>query len=315
MRKTIIVDNRIPYIEGVLEPFFNVVYLEGGAMNSISMKEVSALVVRTRTVCDKELLCGTSIEAVFTATSGTDHIDKEYCKEADIKLYDARGSNAQAVAQWVWAAINEFQQEGLLTEDFTLGIVGVGAVGTKVLEEAQRRNIKTLLCDPPRCEAEGGDFVSLSEVVRSCDAITLHTPLDGTTYGMISTDILAQFRSGGVMFNASRGEVLLNEVIVGDSTHHFAVDVWEGEPNISLPALQRVKLATPHIAGYSSRGKALASTMTIRNIAHHFAIDELRKWDCASEMPIEKPEEFDITAYDSALRASTDNFEALRTVR
>ncbi len=317
MLKSIVIDSKIPYIKGVLEPYFEVTYLDGDRITAAQLHRSSAVVVRTRTCCNEALLGGSRVEAVFTATSGTDHIDKAYCHSANITLGDAHGSNARAVAQWVWAALSHFVGAGTLPGGFTLGIVGVGAAGGEVLRVASQLGIRTILCDPPRQKTKDDslEFVALEYLLQNCDAVTLHTPLDMTTRAMINPQNLSRLRSGGVVLNASRGEVLENSTIIADESHHFAIDVWEGEPQISLAALHRATIATPHIAGYSERGKALATTMVVRQVAQYFDIHELMGWDCTAGMGEERFEDFDIMSYDEALRRTPEEFEALRTVR
>ncbi len=307
----VVVDSAIPFIEGVLEPYFEVSYVAGSRICHQAIKDAVALVVRTRTLCNKELLEGTAVRAIFTATIGLDHIDQEYCTENGIKVYSAQGCNARAVAQWVFSAIKALRGD----MNFTLGIVGVGNVGGEVLGIARSLGVKTILCDPPRMARGESGFSSLEEVLRISDIVTLHTPLDRTTRGMVDGEFLAKMKHGAVLLNSSRGEVVVEGAVLEDSVHSFVFDVWSGEPDISLDLLGRTTFATPHIAGYSARGKARGTTFTVQSIGREFGVEALEGWDCSVHYPLEDPFGFDIVGVDSALRADPGGFELLRVVR
>ena len=93
----VVVDAAIPYITGVLEPYSEVVYLPSKDITSNVVRSADALIIRTRTKCDKELLDGSTVKFIATATIGTDHIDSTYCTEHNIKVCSAPGCNARGV--------------------------------------------------------------------------------------------------------------------------------------------------------------------------------------------------------------------------
>ena len=265
----VIIDSAIPFIFGVLEPFAEVVYAQGDAFTPQMVADADALIIRTRTRCNSELLAGSKF--IATATIGFDHIDTEFCNAHGITVARAAGCNARGVLQWVAAVLVDIcRREGCEPADRTLGIVGVGNVGSLVKEYAERWGFKLLCCDPPRKEREGlSDFISLQELIPQVDILTLHTPLDSITRGMITPSVLAPLRYGATVINASRGEVAQTEALLRDEMS-CAIDVWEHEPNIDARLLSKAFVTTPHIAGYSLQGKANATAMVIAALARHF---------------------------------------------
>lgn len=268
----VIIDSAIPFVRGVLEPWAEVVYCSGSAITREVVRDADALVIRTRTRCDRDLLEGSHVQFIATATIGRDHIDEAYCTMSGITVVSAAGCNARGVLQWVAAALKHLLKvDGCAPKDRTLGVVGVGNVGSLVVEYARYWGFNVLMCDPPRKEREGGDFVSIEEVACRCDIITLHTPLDDSTHHLISGKLLDMMRPDAVIINASRGAVV-DGATVAKSSHRYMFDVWEGEPNLDTLSLERAMLATPHIAGYSLQGKANASAMAVNALAEYFKL-------------------------------------------
>ena len=319
----VIIDSAIPYIRGVVEPYAEVVYCKGAEIDSSVVSDADALVVRTRTECGRELLEGSKVQFIATATIGRDHIDQEYCNEAGIAVASAAGCNARGVLQWVAAALKHIvESEGKRPEELTLGVVGVGNVGSLVVEYAHHWGFKVLMCDPPRHEREGGAFYPIEHIVREADIITLHTPLDASTHHLINSKRLAIMKPNAVIINASRGAVVDNRA-VRESGHSYVFDVWEGEPCLDRNILQHAMLATPHIAGYSQQGKANATTMSINALAHHFDLP-LKEWRTEDVTPttprligwedmcatIDKY--CDIVAETEMLKHAPEAFESLR---
>ena len=319
----VIIDSAIPFIRGVVEPYAEVVYCKGAEIDSSIVRDADALVVRTRTECNKELLRDSRVRFIATATIGRDHIDEEYCRKAGIDVASAAGCNARGVLQWVAAALKHIvESDGKHPEEYTLGVVGVGNVGSLVVEYARHWGFRVLMCDPPRKEREGGEFYPIEDIVHEADIITLHTPLDASTHHLINHERIAQMRPDAVIVNASRGAVVDNRA-VSDSGHRYAFDVWEDEPRLDDDILQNAMLATPHIAGYSQQGKANATAMSVNALARHFGLP-LSEWRPKEVMPtvprligwdemcatIEK--HCDIVAETETLKRSPEAFESLR---
>lgn len=274
----VIIDSAIPFIFGVLEPFAEVIYAQGDAISHQMVADADALIIRTRTRCNRDLLDGSQVKFIATATIGYDHIDTVYCRDNNITVARAAGCNARGVLQWVAAVLADIcNREGCCPSDRTLGVVGVGNVGSLVKEYAERWGFKVLCCDPPRQQHEYlPDFISLQELIPQVDILTLHTPLDSTTRGMINSSSIATLRPGATVINASRGEVAQTEALLRDDLN-CAIDVWEHEPNIDTRLLNKAFVATPHIAGYSLQGKANATAMVINALARYFHLP-LTNW-------------------------------------
>ena len=268
----VVIDRAIPYIEGIIERYAEVSYLPSEEITAASVHNADALIIRTRTKCNKTLLENSSVRFIATATIGTDHIDMEYCKNRGIEIYSAQGCNARGVLQWVSAALRHIaMHDNRCPKDYTLGVVGVGNVGSLVSQYARHWGFRVMECDPPRQEREGGEFYSIEDIARNCDIITLHTPLDTTTKHLINNNLIYSMRPDATIINASRGGVVDNRAVL-NSGHRYIFDVWEDEPNIPLEILNNATLATPHIAGYSAQGKANATAAVVAAAAQHFAL-------------------------------------------
>ena len=282
----ILADKAIPFLQGVLEPFAEVAYLDGCDFSREVVRDADALIIRTRTRCDKALLEGSRVQFIATATIGFDHIDLDYCRSNNIEVTTAAGCNARGVLQWVAAALALLaEREGFLLQERTLGIVGVGNVGKLVKRYAEHWGFRTICCDPPREEREHLGFVALEEVLREADIVTLHTPLNDTTHHLINGKNIALLHSGATLINASRGECIATEATRRNDLT-FITDVWEGEPNIDSEYLTNSIVATPHIAGYSAQGKANATMMAVQALARHFNLP-LTSWQPSEVAHIE----------------------------
>jgi erythronate-4-phosphate dehydrogenase len=205
-----VADKHIPFLEGVFEPYAEVVYIDGRAINHDDIIDADALIIRTRTKCNAELLDGTKVSMIATATIGIDHIDLEYCKEHNMEVHNAEGCNAGGVMQYVFSALyGVASRKSIKLDDAVFGIIGVGHVGKKVAELAEYLGFKVLLCDPPRAEKEGYEgFCELEYLLANSDVVTLHVPLDETTCGMADEDFFTIMKPGSIFINAARGEIM-----------------------------------------------------------------------------------------------------------
>lgn len=279
----VIVDNKIPYIAGEIEKIADkVVYLPGDAFTKEEVKEADALVVRTRTHCNRDLLEGSQVKFIVTATIGFDHIDTEYCHEAGIAWTNCPGCNAGSVEQYIHSVLLLLKREkGVKLEETTLGIVGVGHVGSRVKRMAESLGMKVLLNDPPRADKGEKGFVDLAKIAEACDVITFHTPLymEGNyrTYHLAGEDFLFSLQKTPYLINSSRGEVVdtasLLAALSAGKVRGAVIDTWEYEPRISRELMEVAFLATPHIAGYSADGKANATRMSLEALARFFGVE------------------------------------------
>lgn len=276
----VIVDNKIPYIKGLIETLADeVIYLPGKDFTPKVVKEADALIIRTRTLCNRQLLEGSKVQFIGTATIGFDHIDTKYCQEAGITWSNCPGCNAGAVEQYVHAALLLLQQEkGLQLKGACLGIVGVGHVGERIRRMAERIGMKVLLNDPPRADAGEQGFTSLDTLAEQCDILTFHTPLirEGKyqTFHLADRTFFQKLQRRPYLLNTSRGEVVETEALLEaldtGTVTEAVIDVWENEPHISQELLNKVFIGTPHIAGYSADGKANATRMVLKAFCHFF---------------------------------------------
>lgn len=310
-RETIVIDRDIPFIAGAFEPWFDVRYLSGRDIGPADVRAAVALVIRTRTRCDASLLEGSSVRLIATATIGTDHIDLPYCAMRGIAVASAPGCNTAAVAQYVAVALHalDFDHPGK-----TLGIIGVGHVGTKVAEAARRAGLQVLLNDPPRAAAEGpATFTPLPDLLAQSDIVTLHIPLWPENRDFADAAFFAAMKPGASLINASRGEVLDEEALLAARGRlgKLVFDVWKHEPDINRDLLAAADIATPHIAGYSIQGKINGTQAVVRAVGEAFGIAPLQRFEIRN---VELPEEpYAIFADDSALRCNPEAFESLRS--
>lgn len=276
----VVIDSKIPFIKGILEPYCDVVYRSGSEIDAGTVKDAQALIVRTRTFCNETLLRDSAVQFIATATIGFDHLDHEYLNGRGIVWQNAAGCNSRSVAEYVTSAM---VNASIALSGKTVGIIGGGNVGKKVAAIAETLGMKTLICDPPRAEVEGDEFFACNEhLLAHADIVTLHVPLLPDTLHLANAEFFGQMRPGTVFINTSRGEVVdqnaLKAAIRSGKVGHAVLDVWEHEPEIDRELLDMVNIGTPHIAGYSQDGKAMGTQISIRGLAAHFKLDALREF-------------------------------------
>ena len=313
--KKIIIDDAVPYIRGVFEPWFEVQYAPGVAIDAAMVRDASALVIRTRTKCNAALLEDSSVEVIATATIGYDHIDMEWCASHGIAAFNAPGCNADAVMEYVFAALKVFGKRFPL-EGATLGVVGVGQVGHRVADMGRVRGFKVLENDPP-LQAAGTtrDLVPLDTLLAQSDIVTIHIPLWPENRGFADASFFEKIKPGAIFINASRGGIADEAALLAhrDKFIAIAIDVWKGEPNINRDLLAAADIATPHIAGYSVVGKINGTVASVRRVGEHFGIEELANFKIEHSYKPYDIDAYDIMADDAALRAAPDAFESLRS--
>lgn len=279
----VIVDNKIPFIKEAIEKIADeVVYAPGKDFTPSLVKDADALIIRTRTRCNRGLLEGSKVKFIATATIGFDHIDTEYCREAGITWTNAPGCNSTSVAQYLHSSLILLQEsKGINLSEATIGIIGVGNVGSKVAKVAQELGMRVLLNDLPRENKEGKqNFSSLQTLAKECNVLTFHVPLykEGKyrTQHLADTAFFQSLKQKPVIINTSRGEVIETDALLNaletELISDAIIDVWENEPAINLTLLKKVFLGTPHIAGYSADGKANATRMSLDALCRYFNI-------------------------------------------
>jgi erythronate-4-phosphate dehydrogenase len=280
----IVCATNMPFAVEAFSTLGDVTVLEGRNITARDVKGADILAVRSTTRVDRQLLAGSGVRFVGTATIGTDHMDLAYLEQAGIAWCYAPGCNANSVSEYVTSALLHLgQRHGFVLEGKTVGVIGVGNVGSRVVQKARALGMRVLKHDPPRERAEGpgnriaargqplepGPFVPLDHVLSEADVITLHVPLTkagpDATYHMANARFLGAARRGCVFLDAARGAVVdsdaLLRAIEAGAVGHTVLDTWEPEPTFRREVLDRVDLGTPHIAGHSFEGKVNGTVM------------------------------------------------------
>jgi erythronate-4-phosphate dehydrogenase len=323
----IVADPNIPFVREAFGPLGEITLISGREITGLAVRDADVLLVRSVTPVNAALLDGSRVRFVATATIGTDHIDTGYLVNHEIGFASAAGSNANSVAEYVIAALLELsEQHKFRLAEKTLGVVGVGHVGSRVVRYAQALGMRVLQNDPPRQEAEGlPEFVTLERVLGEADIVTVHVPLLETTRHMFHHGNLEGF----ILLNTARGAVVDNRALLkaidGNRIAAAVLDVWENEPNISPELLDIVDLGTPHIAGYSFDGKVNGTRMIYEAACRHFGLPATWQPDLPLVPPLKVvvdrgedalreivPQVYDIRRDDAALRANVRNFDTLR---
>lgn len=330
-------------MKGIFENECEVEYYPGSEITPQRVKDADALIVRTRTKCNAQLLEGSKVKVIASATIGTDHIDRAWCQSHNIALFNAPGCNSGGVLQYFLTALfkclstRELWQKFLNSAPdaggaagaadgaaagsvagvdgtaegaaaataagdsasesapFTVGVIGVGNVGSKVAAACESLGFEVLRNDPPKERQQTlaynsgylrivdfKDYYSLDYLLENSDVVTLHVPLDETTRGMADASFFARMKPGAIFINSSRGEVV-DEAALLANIHKLAavvLDVWVGEPNINKELLQSAFIATPHIAGYSAEGKIKGTQMAVEAIRRYMRDNGLTASTC-----------------------------------
>ena len=317
----VVCDAHIPFIKEAIQkewPDIDICPLKPEEIDAFSVRDADVLIVRTRTKVNEALLAGSSVRLVCTATIGFDHIDTAYCDTHGIRWTSCPGCNAQAVCDYIEEALNEITNYKLqITNSMpTLGIVGVGHVGSLVAKMAERHGLKVLLNDPPK-----GIGVSLDFIAQNCDIITFHVPLDPSTYHLCDEAFLRRCKPDALIINAARGGVVDEQALLR-SGHPYILDTWENEPNINKDVLAHALLASMHIAGYSIEGKRNASQMCLDAVSAEFNLPkiDLSTYPYSDKSPSKTSEGSPAAATPShwlatlteQLQSHPDQFELLR---
>jgi erythronate-4-phosphate dehydrogenase len=277
----IVADENIPLLDAFFAGFGEITRLPGRSIDRAAVAGADVLLVRSVTPVTRELLEGSPVRFVGTCTIGTDHLDLDYFQEAGIQWSSAPGCNARGVVDYVLGSLLTLAEiEGADLARRTYGVVGAGQVGGRLVKVLRDLGWNVLVCDPPRQLAEGGDFVSLDEILERCDVISLHTPLtktgDQPTWHLFDAPRLLQLKQGSWLINASRGPVVDNialyETLLDREDLQAVLDVWEGEPAVNEALADLCVIATPHIAGYSLDGRQRGTSQIYQALCAHLGM-------------------------------------------
>jgi erythronate-4-phosphate dehydrogenase len=336
----IVADTNIPCVQEAFGRLGDVQLMPGREIAADGVRDADVLLVRSVTPVNAALLEGSRVKFVATATIGFDHIDRDYLSKRSIGFASAQGSNANSVAEYIVAAMLEMaHRQKFRLRDKTLGVVGVGNVGSRVVRYAEALGMRVLQNDPPRQRTERlTHFVSLERVIAEADIITLHVPLTyeepDRTYHRLDKTRLCSLGRRPILINTSRGSVVETGGLIfaldGNGVYGAVIDVWEDEPNISQDLVATAAIATPHIAGYSFDGKVNGTRMIYEAVCGFFKRPPT--WSpqlppppvSRIELAVSSGEEeeeilrrvvrrvYDITSDDAALRANVRAFDKLR---
>ncbi|MEN6619557.1 MAG: 4-phosphoerythronate dehydrogenase [Rikenellaceae bacterium] len=307
----VIVDDDIPFIKGILEPYATVYYCKGEKIGTYEIRDADALIIRTRTKCDASLLKESNIKFIASATIGSDHVDLDYCREKEIFFTNSAGCNAWGVVQYVLTAIFSIAHiKGLNLAGKTIGIIGAGNVGERLARVSESLGFRVLRCDPPvkKLLESGGTFfdpgrftvdrssltpehfLEIEEVIIKADIISLHIPLNQSTRALFNKKLISKIKEDAIFINSSRGEVVDESALIDARQRLSAIviDVWNNEPDISRQLVNISDIATPHIAGYSLEGKINATVMVVNKFAEFFGLKDLISFtiDYPSPQPV-----------------------------
>ncbi len=272
----------------------NLRVLESKHITSHAVRDADILLTRSSTQVDADLLAASAVRFAATATIGDDHYDKSFLNRQGIAFANAAGSSTASVIEYMITALLHLHGQGLISiPETTMGIIGVGRIGSVLAQKCSLMGMKVLLHDPPRARTEGGDtFSTLGQLLDQADILTLHTPLirdgeDKTTH-LLNESRLQHFHGRGII-NTARGACLDNRALyawLNDNPACFAaLDCWEHEPAPATELLghPQVVIATPHIAGHSLDGKAANTWYVYRALCDWLGVQT--QWTVQQELP------------------------------
>jgi erythronate-4-phosphate dehydrogenase len=296
----IVADDNISLLEEYFSPHGHVTSLPGRNITRNDVVDADVLLVRSVTRVDAALLSGSKVKFVGSCTIGTDHLDTAWLDQQGIHWTNAPGCNADAVVDYVLACLFalDIDLQQMRNSGFTVGVVGCGNVGSRLVKRLQKIGINTLCCDPYK---RSRHYVSLETLIPQCDVVCLHTPLTQTgkhpTFHLVNELNLPLFKEDAILLNAGRGAVIDNTALLKHMNRHpefrTILDVWENEPVISTALLLAASIATPHIAGYSVEGKRRGTETIHEAFCHYFNIAG------AVAVNAEEPLEFDARHFSS----------------
>lgn len=303
----IIADENIPFIVECFSSIGKVEAVPGREITPVIVADADILLVRSITRVGADLLTGSKVRFVGTATIGFDHIDIDYLSRNNIGFASAPGSNANSAAEYVIAALlNIAKQHSIDLEDKSIGIIGVGNVGSRVEKKAKALGMKVYLNDPPLQRQTGDPKYLPIEDLFDCDFVTLHTPLtfegEDKTFHLANDNFFKLLKRDCIFFNASRGGVVdssaLKAAIGAERLKAIVLDVWENEPDIDTELVEIVDIATPHIAGYSLDGKIEGMIMIYKAACGHFGLNT--KYELEDFLPKSSVPELKININDGS---------------
>lgn len=310
----------------------NIISVAGRAINAQLLAEYQpdVLLIRSVTPVGEPLLANNNtVQFVGSATIGTDHVDQTYLAARNITFANAAGCSKHSVAQYVLTAILNLRPQywQKSTPPVTLGIIGLGNIGSTLVEYAHDLGWQVLGYDPI-LPASTINNASFEQVLSQSHVISLHVPLtdkkhatnpngsDYPTRHLIDKEALAAMPVDTMLINSARGPVINADDLQADiarTERQVVLDVFEHEPEIAANLLSKLAIATPHIAGYTLEGKlrgtqmiydALCEKLTVAPVQtmHKLLPLNMFLWSELKAHPDRLVKFYDIMADDAALR-------------
>lgn len=260
----IVCDAAVPYAAEAFGPLGDLTLIPGHEIVSERLRDADLLITTDVTKVNARLLDGSGVRFCAATTGEGEHLDTAYLDAHGIVWCAAEGCGAESVSDYVTAALFWLRERyGFRFQGKSIGVIGAGRIGRRVCRKMQALGLRVLVCDPLRrrdtTDQEAQTFLPLERLLREADVVTCHLPLIGdgpdATWHLLDSTAFARMRTGVVVINTSRGEIVDTNAWVDalekGSVAHAVVDGWEGEPLYRKDLLARAELATPHIAGYS----------------------------------------------------------------
>ncbi len=255
----ILADADLPYLSQLFpKPFEITTYRTHAALQSL-LPSHDVLLCRSTLRVNEALLTDSRIQCVATPSSGTCHIDKTYLQSHQIQLFDAKGCNAQAVADYVTSTIAWLEKNVTMRRKLA-GVIGVGEVGSQVAGRLRSAGYDVIGYDPYQTMANPLYERCSFQALAQCDVLCIHANLHNLdpypSFNLINADFISQLKPGVVLINASRGGIVNEDDLLNTATPiHYCTDVFIGEPDINPRIVEFATLCTPHIAGHSIEAK------------------------------------------------------------
>jgi len=281
----ILADENIPFVKELFSAYAEIVTCEGRKICTEKLSDIDILLVRSITKVDQQLLEGTPVRFVGTATIGLDHIDTHWLDQQNIAFHNAPGCNSIAVAEYVLSGLFVIAEKFQIDlRKSKVGIVGAGNVGTAVSHKLDIMGIPFVLYDPPlQQKGDEREMVDEKELAE-CEFITFHVPLTKAseskwpTENMVNKAFFKKMKNMRYLINTARGNVVeiepLKDWLAQGGEHQCIIDVWRNEPFIDSELLKQCFLASPHIAGHTREGKTRGSLMLFHDFCKHFDIED-----------------------------------------
>ncbi|AMW79354.1 erythronate-4-phosphate dehydrogenase [Acinetobacter sp. TGL-Y2] len=287
----IVADENLAFTDYFFSEFGQINHTAGRTLSHADVKDAQALLVRSVTQVNEALIQKTALKFVGSATIGTDHLDIQALEKQKITWSNAAGCNAQAVAEYVISALLYLKPELIdANESFSLGIIGLGNVGTRLAYMAELLGWKVIGTDP-FTQHENMIQVDFEQLLEQADAISIHVPLthsdEHATYHLMDAEALAKMKPQSILINSARGPVVEESALIADiqnTQRQVVLDVFEHEPEISEQLLNLTSLVTPHIAGYSLEGKARGTQMIYEAFCNTFNHEANKQFE--TQLPV-----------------------------